>query len=228
MSRLLRLLFLIVLKITSRLFFSFKVEWVGGKPRRPFHDIHLTVLLNHTNLFEPIFTGVCPVSFLKEIAFRGVLPGADLTMNRPLVGKFFKAMVPHAMTVTRRKDSTWTRFLSAIRPGSLVLIFPEGRMKRPTGLDKHGKPMTVRGGVTEVLKMIDSGNMLILYSGGLHHIQVPGQGFPNLFQRAKVRLETLSIAQYKKSMGFPDRAFKKNVIADLERRRDEHCVWRED
>lgn len=225
MSSFLRFLFLLLLKTLSRAFFYFKVEWVGHKPRRPFKNIHFVILLNHTSLFEPIFMGVTPMSWLFEVARRGAFPGADLTLNRPIVGKIFKAMAPNAVTVTRRRDSSWAKFLSTIDRNTMVMLFPEGRMKRPSGLDKHGKPMSVRGGVAEVLGMLDKGDILIIYSGGLHHIQAPGQGFPNLFKEACVRFEVIPIARYKESMDYPSKDFTRRVTADLERRRDEHCRW---
>ena len=37
----------------------------------------------------------------------------------------------------------------------VVVLSPEGRMKRKNGLDKHGRPMTVRGGIGDILDRID-------------------------------------------------------------------------
>ena len=221
----LRFLFLAALKGLGRTFYTYRYEWVGERKSRPFHDIRLAILLNHTSLFEPLFSGVVPLSWLREIAERAVLPGADLTMNRPIVGRLFKAMVPNPVTITRRRDGTWKEFMSKIKKDSLVFLFPEGRMKRPSGMDKNGKPMTVRPGIAEVLNHLDEGNMLIIYSGGLHHIQSPGQGFPNLFKKLSFRFEAIPIRQYKESMGHGAKGFTKNVVSDLEKRRDVHCKW---
>ena len=46
-------------------------------------------------------------------------------------------------------------------------------MKRANGMDLEGMPMTIRGGVADLLMAIPGGRMLIAYSGGLHHVQVP-------------------------------------------------------
>ena len=107
----------------------------------------------------------------------------------------------------------------------MVVIAPEGRMKRETGLDLHGKPMTVRGGVADIMLAIEHGRMLLAYSGGLHHVQIPGK-IPNLFERVQMRIENLEISDYvaeQMAKGGADE-FKKNVIRDLEGRRDNYCV----
>ena len=41
--------------------------------------------------------------------------------------------------------------MNQIDEDAVVIILPEGRMKRATGLDKKGMPMTVRGGVADIL-----------------------------------------------------------------------------
>ena len=51
------------------------------------------------------------------------------------------------MTITRKRDESWNRFLDSFDDDAVIMMTPEGRMKRPSGLDKHGDPMTVRGGV---------------------------------------------------------------------------------
>jgi hypothetical protein len=153
------------------------------------------------------------------------LPGADITLQRPLAGRFFKWLAPEVVTITRQRDESWTGFMEHVRPDSLVLILPEGRMKRPGGLDKQGQPMTVRGGVADILEKIESGQMLIVYSGGLHHIHTPGHRWPRLFRRAHAALEILSIAEYRGACGVErgHEAFRAAVIADLEARRDRIC-----
>jgi hypothetical protein len=107
----------------------------------------------------------------------------------------------------------------------MVIIAPEGRMKRATGLDVNGNPMTVRGGIADVLLAMKEGRMLLAYSGGLHHVQIPGK-VPYLFKTVRMRLEIIDIADYIAEMtaiGGPDQ-FKKNVMRDLDRRRDFYCV----
>lgn len=220
-----RFLVLVAVKVLSRTFFSFQVEWVGGRPKDAFQDTRLCLLLNHTSLFEPLFLAVVPFRWLWQVARRGILPGADVTMERPILGRFLSALVPSAVPITRRRDCTWKGFLEAIEDDALVLIAPEGRMKRRNGLDKHGKRMTVRGGVAEVLEKAASGNLLIFHSGGLHHIQAPGDRFPRLFKRARLRFEQMPVESYKRALHAGSEGFRERVIADLERRRDRYCSW---
>ena len=106
----------------------------------------------------------------------------------------------------------------------MVVIAPEGRMKRRDGLDADGSPMTVRGGVADLLEHLKGGRMLIAYSGGLHHVQAPGQRLPRLFKTLRMRVQSLDISTYSRmiaiSAGEP---FKQAVIADLQIRRDQYC-----
>ena len=105
----------------------------------------------------------------------------------------------------------------------MVMILPEGRMKRANGLDSEGKPMTVRGGIADILETIGEGRMLLAYSGGLHHVQIPGDRFPRLFKTIRINLEVVDIGAYRDARmaeaGNP-RGFKRAVVDDLERRRD--------
>lgn len=225
MATLLRFLLLAGIHVSSRLAFRFTVEWVGDKPEVPFRDARIGILLNHTSLFEPILFGTLPLRWLWEVARRGLLPGADSTLNRPLAGRLFKWLVPNAVSVTRNRDRTWTDFISRIQGNTVVVMAPEGRMKRQTGLDKHGRPMTVRGGIVDVLERMQEGTFLILYSEGLHHVQTPGEKLPRIFKRVRARFEEIPIARYKAKLGHGTPDFRANVIADLERRRDLHCRW---
>jgi hypothetical protein len=125
--------------------------------------------------------------------------------------------------LTRQRDHTWVEMLRSIDPDSMVVIAPEGRMKRANGLDANGQRLTVRGGVADILEAIPHGTMLIACSGGLHHIQVPGQRFPRLFQRAAILLQELRIEDYKESVARAGGDFVAAVRADLEGRRDRHC-----
>ena len=119
---------------------------------------------------------------------------------------------------------TESAVLQRIDPKSMIVIAPEGRMKRANGLDLHGKPMTVRGGIADILHAVKDGRMLLAYSGGLHHVQVPGH-IPNVFKTVRMRIENLEIADYiadRLREGGPE-SFKKNVMKDLDRRRDEYA-----
>ncbi len=112
--------------------------------------------------------------------------------------------------------------MQRVDPRALIVIAPEGRMMRANGLDSQGKPMTVRGGIADILAAIPSGRILLAYSAGLHHVQVPGQRIPRLFQDVRMSLEMLDIAEYKQQLGLDPthRSFKPAVKQDLERRRE--------
>lgn len=231
MGVLIRFLVLLTVKGLSHLFFRFEVNWVTDGPptsqahREAFKNLKLIVLLNHTSLFEPILVGCMPAPFLWHLARFGIFPAAEKTMKRPILGRFIKLLGSQALSVTRLRDETWSHFLSRIHPSSLVIILPEGRMKRANGLDLDGNPMTVRGGIADILQGLTHGKMLIGYSGGLHHIQVPGEGLPRIFKKVRIALEFTSIEAYKQTIGWdkPEKQFKIDVIKDLERRRDIHC-----
>ena len=212
------------LKVLSRIFYRHDWAFVGEPMPNPWKGLRLVVFLNHTSLFEPVFIGVPPGSFLWRLAAHGVVPAADKTTDRPLVGMIFRFIAHRVVPITRQRDDTWAQVLSTIEPNSMVVIAPEGRMKRATGLDLQGNPMTVRGGVADILQALQHGRMLIAYSGGLHHVQVPGH-IPNVFETVKLRGEVLEIADYNAEIlnNGGQEQFKKNVIRDLERRRDLYC-----
>jgi hypothetical protein len=214
-----------VLRALSKIFYKHDFSFVGTVPKDdPWKDIKLIAFLNHTSLFEPVFLGAVPSRFLWRMARHGVIPAADKTTGRPLVGLIYKFVAANVVPITRQRDNSWYRVLNSIDPDSMVVIAPEGRMMRANGLDAQGKPMTVRGGVSDILEVIPSGRMLIAYSGGLHHVQVPG-GRPKLFRTVRLRVEDVEISEYRETLmkqSGPD-GFKKAVIADLERRRDLYC-----
>lgn len=222
-----RLIYLLLLMIKSfgRMFYRFKVSWIGAIPRDPWENLRLVIFLNHTSLFEPLFAGWVPNHFLKRVAKKGVVPIADKTMRRPLVGRFFALVARKVITISRRRDSTWYRFVSRLGSDSLVFILPEGRMKRANGFDAAGKPMRVRGGVADLLRAIPGGRMLIAYSGGLHHVQIPSQKLPRLFKTLQMRIESIDISQYTRHImqNSDIEDFKKAVIRDLEYRKSLYC-----
>ena len=107
----------------------------------------------------------------------------------------------------------------------MVVILPEGRMKRLNGLDSKGQPMTVRGGIADILDEIPEGPMLIAYSGGLHHVQAPGERLPRLFRRIRMNFELVEISAYRQERlreSSGPIGFKRAVVEDLERRRALH------
>jgi hypothetical protein len=216
---------LMFLRFLSRIFYKPDFAFVGDVPDRPWHDIRLVAFLNHTSLFEPVFLCGVPVHFAWRIAAHGVVPAADKTTVRPLVGLIFRFVAHHVIAITRERDHTWFKLLQKIDPKSMVIIAPEGRMKRANGLDSTGNPMTVRGGIADILLAVKEGRMLLAYSGGLHHVQIPGHTMVRVFETVRMRLENVEISDYIATMmakGGPDE-FKKNVREDLDRRRDRYC-----
>jgi hypothetical protein len=216
---------LLVLKYGSRLFYRFDFAFVGDVPPKPWKHTRVLAFLNHTSLFEPVFLGGVPNSFLWRIARHGVLPAAAKTTARPLVGLIFKFVAHHVVAITRERDNTWFEVLRRIDSDSMIVILPEGRMKRANGLDLQGNPMTVRGGIADILEAVKEGRMLIAYSGGLHHVQIPGQ-LPRIFKTVRMRIEIVDIDSYVAKMLEAGGAenFKKSVREDLERRRDIYCA----
>jgi len=211
---------LVTLKYLSKIFYRHDFAWIGETPEDPWTNIRLVAFLNHTSLFEPVFLGMVPNRFIWRLAAHGVVPAADKTTDRPLVGLIFRFVAHHVIAITRQRDDTWFQVLSKIDPDSMVVLAPEGRMKRETGFDLHGNPMTVRGGIADILHAVKDGRFLIAYSGGLHHVQIPGR-VPRVFKTVRLRAENVDIAAYvaEMSKGGPEQ-FKRNVIKDLEQRRD--------
>jgi len=185
------LAFLVILKVhvLSRVFFHLENEWIDGEPDNYATDTRIIALLNHTSLYEPLVAGYAPINLLWKIARHGVLPVAEKTMKRQRIGLFFSLLVRHVVVVTRQRDHTWDQVLNRIDSNAIVIILPEGRMKRADGLDSLGRPMTVRGGIADILDALPGGRMLIAYMGGLHHIQVPGELLPTPFKTIKCRME---------------------------------------
>lgn len=205
----------------SALFYRFDIKWLSDRSQVKWNEIQLIVFLNHTSLFEPLFIRVAPNKFIWRLSKRLVAPGADITLNRPIAGRIYKAIAPGITAISRKRDQTWSQFMQSIDPKSVIAILPEGRMKRKDGLDKHGKPMDVRGGIADILRNIQGGKALFVYSGGLHHVQTPGQKLPKLFKSIKVNLEEVSIDHYKEQLMVKAenfKAFKTNVINDLNKK----------
>ncbi len=210
-------------KALTHLFFKVEVSWVNPPPDDAWKDIRVFAFLNHTSLLEPLFLAGMPVSFLWNASTRTLIPGADITMNRPLVGRFFKYFSPQTVAITRKRDESWDRFLDQIQANSLVALAAEGRMMRVNGLDKHGKPMSVRGGIADILRITGQGKFLIGYSGGLHHVNIPDQRKLRLFQTIKIRYELLDIAEYLACFSTDSRLELRTLIAhDLEARLKQH------
>lgn len=238
---------LLAIKGVSRLLFRFEVGWVGDPPPDPWDGIRILAILNHTSLFEPILAGAAPVGLLRQVARHGVAPIARKTARRPIVGRFFRLVARQVVPITRERDETWEEVLARIDdPEAMVVILPEGRMRRRTGLDAHGEPLTIRGGIADILDSVRDGRMLLVYSGGLHHVHAPGDALPRPFRTVRLKLESVPIAAYRaaraaeaaetakaavpaaaaQASGGMRNGFKAAVIADLTRRRDRHCPTR--
>lgn len=215
---------LVALKYLSKIFYRFDFAWVGDPQMQSWRHIRLVAFLNHTSLFEPVFLGGVPNHFIWRLAAHGVVPAADKTTGRPLVGMIFKFVAHHVVAVTRERDHTWFEVLNKIDPHSMVVIAPEGRMKRANGLDANGNRMTVRGGIADILLAMREGRMLMAYSGGLHHVQIPGHTMVRVFETVQMRVEVVDIAKYiAEQMSDGEEQFKRKVREDLERRRDLYC-----
>lgn len=215
---------LLAIKVASRVFYRHEMAWVGEVPPEPWEGLRLVAFLNHTSLFELVYLGDAPLALLWAIARRGVLPAAQKTIDRPLVGLLYRLVARQVVPITRERDHTWSGLLGAIRPDGLVVMAPEGRMMRETGLDATGRKMSIRGGIADVLRAVGNGGMLIAYSGGLHHVQVPGR-WPRAFKTVRLRVERVDIAAYVSSLAESRDAdgFKRAVKDDLRRRRDLYC-----
>jgi len=217
--RIFSFLLISIVKILSSLFYFFNINWIGADKLSQWRDIRIVVFLNHTSLFEVLFLKIAPFKFIWKISKHLVIPGADITLNRPILGKYIKMLIPGCLPITRKNDETWQYFLAQMSPESVIAILPEGRMKRKNGLDKSGKPMSVRGGTSDILDYVDEGQLLFIYSGGLHHIQAPGDRFPKVFKTIHVNMEMLTIKEYKQSITHGgELTFKKAVMADLNHR----------
>lgn len=228
------LVFLLLLgvKVLGRTFYRIDMRFIGAGgpggeiPPQPWRHHRLVAILNHTSLYEALFAAGCPNRFLWRLARHGVVPIAQKTSDRALVGRFYGLVANRVVSITRQRDETWSQVLREIDPDAMVVILPEGRMKRANGLDAQGKPMTVRGGIADILESIGEGRMLLAYSGGLHHVQIPGERFPRLFKKIRMNLEVVDIATYREArLAEVDdpRSFKRAVADDLERRRDTFC-----
>lgn len=204
-------------KIFSHLFFRGHFKWENANAKN-LAEIRLLIFLNHTSLYEPLFLQAVPFSFLWRLTHHAHIPGADITLNRPIVGRFWKLLFPGISTITRKKDETWDQFINAISEKSIIAIAPEGRMKRTNGLDKFGKPMNVRGGIADIIELLGTGKMLLCLSGGLHHVQAPGIMIPKLFKPISMNFVCIDIQEYLATKSLESRRRKIEITQDLEKR----------
>lgn len=228
-------LVLLAVKTVFLCLYRFDTGWVGEVPEDRWDHLRLAALIHHTSLLEIIYLAAVPNRVLWQLASQGVVPAADVTMDRPLVGPLYRSMANRVVSITRKRDETWDEVLRQVGPRALVLMAPEGRMMRADGLDKNGQPMTVRGGIGDILATLGSGRMILVYSGGLHHVQVPGQGWARPFRSVRLRFEALDLDTYRQQIRqrlaaedgavIDPAAFRRAVVADLTERRDRHCPF---
>lgn len=222
--------FLLVLtKMLARAFYSIEVQWIGKVPEDPWQDYRLVAVLNHTSLYEVLFAGLVPNKFLWRLARHGLVPIASKTIERPLSGKFWRLVAGNVVSVSRERDETWKKVMESVDPRSMVVILPEGRMKRKDGRDSFGRPLTVRGGIADLIEATAEGKMLLAYSQGLHHIHIPDHSlFPKLFQGVRLRLEALDVGEYRRAMveraGGNGKPYVTAVVEDITARRDRYCT----
>jgi hypothetical protein len=224
MRKLIPFIILSTVKVISHLSFRLKTTWVNDTTPQAWQRIRLIILLNHTSLFEPVFAQAMPWSFIWRFAKHGVFPVAEETLNRPLVGTILRTLAPNVASLTRKRDTSWDEFLKNLDPNSILIFAPEGRMKRRNGLDKYGKPMTLRMGIVDVMRSMSEDYALLAYSGGLHHVHAPGDWIPKPFKTIRVGLEEIKIQNLLHNFAHlnADEA-KMSIVKELEKRRDTHC-----
>lgn len=217
MSHLFAFFILALVKTLSHIFYLQDFKWLTDKPDNVWEKVRVFALLNHTSLYEPLFIQGWSYSFLWKMTYNMSVPGADITLKRPIVGFFWKLMMPNISSVSRKSDNTWRTYLESIKENSIVLIAPEGRMKRPNGLDKFGRTMTVKPGIADIILEIPEGGMVLCLSGGLHHIQKPGQHLPKVFQTLKMNFVYLDIKEYRKRFTGSNLEQKLLITKDLQK-----------
>jgi hypothetical protein len=222
-----RLLILSSIKIFAKIAFKFDVSYRDeGQAKSVFDDIKLAILLNHTSLAEPLFLGAFPWKFVRQIAHSALMPIASETGLRPLVGRLFKILAPNVVLLSRKRDSTWTVFLEQISSDSLIMFIPEGRMKRRNGLDKNGQPMSLRGGICDILQSVNQGRMLIAYSGGLHSVNCPGEAGFHMGKHLAIQLEAVDLESFLKPffhLGVGSKTWRDAILIEFTNRRDIIC-----
>ena len=207
------------IKTLSYPFYRFKINWIDQQADQGLEDVKLIVLLNHTSLYEALFVRLASYRYLWRLARHVLVPVADITTSRPVVGKFFRALIPGIIPISRKRDDSWDHFLSKVNEDAIVAILPEGRMRRHDGKDKNGKPMSIRAGVSDIIETLEQGNILFVYSGGLHHIQIPGQRLPKIFKTIKTNMEVIDVSEYKQQMHHEVLKRRKlNIVRDIETR----------
>ncbi|WP_163934191.1 1-acyl-sn-glycerol-3-phosphate acyltransferase [Paraferrimonas sp. SM1919] len=182
------------MKYIQKLFFPIEVKH-PGKEINFDNNTHLAVFLNHSSFIEVILAGILPNRALKQLAQKLIIPIAAETATRP-IGKLIRLIGPKILPISRRRDHSWHGFMNAIEEQDIMIFFPEGRMARRGGVDKHGKPMTMRRGIYDVLQAFKGKNMLLYYSGGFRHILPRGKYWPKFFKKSYGKVEIINVDEY--------------------------------
>ena len=208
------------LKMAGYVIYPSRLDWISKEPKA-WNDVSLILILNHTSLFEFVYGVSLPFSFLNELSKRLIIPVADSTMKSPIGNFVFSNLAPKTIGLTRRRDESWQRFLDSIDSNDICIFMPEGRMKRLDGLDKSGKPMTMKKGVVDLLGKYRGKKMVIVYSSGLHHVLAPGQRIPKIFQPIFAKTELMDVSSYLEQ--FSNEDLYEAIPKDLEKRRNRFC-----
>lgn len=212
-----------VIKHLAMLLFRFKFKWLSPMKRKDWSEVKLIVLLNHTSLFEPVFLRAAPNHFIWRLAKHFTIPGADKTWQRPMVGRFFKLLLPGAISISRTRDESWDKFMHEALNNAIVGILPEGRMRRRNGLDTKNRPMSIKYGVADIIAQLEGGKILFVYSGGLHQIQAPGEKKVRLFRTVRAKFEVVDLDDYKaRLVAQKDLDFADAVVSDFSQRQTLH------
>jgi len=208
-----------VLRTVSRVFFRHVVWWAGSRCA-PGVTCASSPLSSHQPL-RAALRGRCRPRCSANRPL-GLVPVADKTLRRPLVGLFFKMVAQRVVVVTRQQDETCSA-CSARRRDSIVVLFPEGRMKRADGLDSEGKPMTVRGGIADILAR-SAGRMVLGYCGGSTTFRCRSAA-AEAVQDDPPRHGGGRHPSYRDGLlhGAGETSLKRLVIEDLQTRRDRYC-----
>ncbi|MCB9062629.1 MAG: hypothetical protein H6622_13985 [Halobacteriovoraceae bacterium] len=221
---------LFFVKAIANIFYKVEYNWLDGSNFDDFKNVRIIAFLNHTSLYEPLFLAPVPIRVLWEFSKNMVACAADITINRPIVGLFWNYFAPEVVSITRKRDETWQLFLKKIQKERVIVTMaPEGRMMRKTGLDKDGKQMSIKSGIADVLPLISKGEMVIIYSGGLHHVQTPGEIIPKIFKTIKMNLERVDIKVYMTQFESNNTKKQKvDIVKDLAERMKKNVPKNED
>jgi hypothetical protein len=93
-------LFLASIRLLARPFYRVRTHWLGAPAGDPWGELRVVCLLHHTSLFDWLWILAAPPRFLWRVASHGVVPAAEKTLNRPIVGFFFRSLAAPASATT--------------------------------------------------------------------------------------------------------------------------------